>query len=85
MVSAGAVGQGSLDRRAGVQCAEHHDRADRSAGEFGCDILRDAGEPQHADIELQAGVAGRLELRAAVVAQAQGKRMRSAGSARGTP
>src|ERR671913_1778417 len=71
VVSADAVGEGGLDRGAGVQRAEHDDRADRGAGELGRDVRGDAGEAQHADVEPQAGVAGRLELRAAVVAQAE--------------
>jgi phosphoenolpyruvate-protein kinase (PTS system EI component) len=46
-----------------VQRAEHDDRADRGAGELGRHVRGDAGEPEHADVEPQAGVAGRLELR----------------------
>ena len=62
--SADAVGQGGLDRRAGVQRAQHDDRGDRGAGEFGRDVGGDAGEAQHADVE-HLGPASRAASRSA--------------------
>src|SRR4051794_34654237 len=75
------VGKGGLDRRAGVERAQDLDRADRGAGELGRDVAGDAGEAEHADVERLAAGDRRLEVVAAVVAQAEVEAL----PGRGTP
>src|SRR5579883_60034 len=69
--SARSVGERRLDGRAGVQRAQHLDRRNGVARELRGHVRRDAGEAEHMDAELLPGVARRLEVRTAVVPQAE--------------
>src|SRR6266446_6003463 len=65
------LGERGLHRRACLQRPEHRDRRDRRAGKLGRNIRRDAGEPQHTDVEHLPGGARCFEIFAGVMANAQ--------------
>ncbi|MET4155681.1 hypothetical protein ABIC05_008045 [Bradyrhizobium sp. RT7a] len=66
-----SVGESGLDRGGGMEGSEHGNRADSCAGEFGRDVLRDAGKAKHIDVQHLAGSLRRFEIRARVIPEAE--------------
>src|ERR1700730_7120121 len=65
------VGKSGLDRGRGMQASEYGNRGNGGAGEFGRDILRDAGKAEDVYVQHLAGLLRRLEIRAGVVPQTE--------------
>ena len=82
-----AVGECSLDFGAGVQRAEHGDRADSRSGQFGCRIVSDGGQTKNLDMQQLAALPGRLQFVTTVVTQTerQGVPVNRLGEDRGMP
>src|SRR5262245_35696559 len=81
--SADAARERRLHYVARLQRAEYSDRLDRGAGELGRDIVRDAGQAKHPDVQLLTGLVKRLEVGAAIFAYPKFKRLPHDGLADG--
>ena len=69
--SANAPCQSRLDRRTSVQCSQHCDRSYRRASKLGRDIVCDAGQSQHADMEQPPGGKNSFQIFTAEMPQAE--------------
>src|SRR4029079_7844150 len=73
--SADAIGERGLDLLAGVQRAEHGDRVDGRRSECRRYVRRDAGKPDHLDVQLLTRGLHGLQIRPRVMPQAELERV----------